>query len=265
MPPDQHHVLWTAGWDSTYRVADLLLVHGRRVQPVYVRDPERRSTARELLAIARISQALRAKDPSVASRLLPLQIIELADIPPDARVTAAAQAIGARTPMGAQYEWLGWLAASTPDVPYELGWEGPLRFGPIAAARFVTHEAPEPDNWMTLPREGNDEDQWVLFGRYRCPILALTKLDMRDRARERGFADVLEMTWFCRWPTILGRPCGFCDPCRSTRSLGLEYRVPAPTRSRAFMHRARWGLVRRGAVLRANAGSVGRRLRGTHD
>lgn len=36
-----HHLLWTGGWDSTFRVLQLLLCSRDAVQPHYIIDPER--------------------------------------------------------------------------------------------------------------------------------------------------------------------------------------------------------------------------------
>ena len=71
----------------------------------------------------------------------------------------------------------------------------------------------------------------------------MTKVQMGEEASRRGFADVMEMTWFCRRPTRRGEPCGICGPCLETRDEGLGRRVPdvsGPRRlARRLDHRAR--------------------------
>jgi len=42
------NLLWTGGWDSTFRLLYLVFVEKRRVQPYYIVDTERRSTLNEL-------------------------------------------------------------------------------------------------------------------------------------------------------------------------------------------------------------------------
>lgn len=256
-----HHVLWTGGWDSTYRVADLVLTYGRAVQPVYVVDPERRSTRIEVSRMEAIAAALASKEPAAATLLRRVELVDLADVPDDPIVDAASASVGARTPMGSQYSWLARLARARAGDGLELGWEGVPRFGPILDVTFARNDRPAPDDWVFMPREGNDPDRWTLFGAYRLPVLYVEKVQMRDEAVRRGFDDVMALTWFCRWPTVLRRPCGYCDPCQSTRALGLTDRVPRPTALRGLAHRSRWGLMRRGAVLSANWGSVTSRVR----
>jgi hypothetical protein len=63
-------------------------------------------------------------------------------------------------------------------------------------------------------------------------VFDMTKRDMQRAARERGFAELMELTWFCHVPTPDGRPCGRCNPCRYTMDEGLARRVPLGTRLR---------------------------------
>ena len=51
-------LLWTGGWDSTYRLLELLLVHGGTVQPYYLIDTHRRSLRLELRTMRRIKSLL---------------------------------------------------------------------------------------------------------------------------------------------------------------------------------------------------------------
>ena len=88
-------MLWTAGWDSTFRVADLLVNGTAVVQPWYAVDPYRRSTATELATQDVIRAHLAELDPAAARRLLPVTLVEVGAIPPGAgdhrRVPAAAR------------------------------------------------------------------------------------------------------------------------------------------------------------------------------
>jgi hypothetical protein len=254
-----HHVLWTGGWDSTFRVADLVLTYGRTVQPWYVVDPERRSNRQEHRAMASIRAWLEAA--GAGALLLPTIVRTAASIPVDPELAEAARTLRARTAVPAQYEWLAMLMRAE-GIEMELGLEDGEGTPAFAGVQPARSPAPAPDDWWVVPREGNAWDSWALLGGYRLPIYHLQKTDLGAMAAERGFADLLELTWFCRWPTVLGRPCGFCVPCQATRTGGLLHRVPEPTRTRRLLHDSKWRLHTRAAVLRADAGSVTRRLRG---
>ena len=64
-------LLWTGGWDSTYRLLSLLLGEERAVQPYYILDNPRSRPAvpAEREAMRRIRQRLLYRHPEAAVRL----------------------------------------------------------------------------------------------------------------------------------------------------------------------------------------------------
>jgi len=65
-------LLWTGGWDSTFRLLTLLLVERRVVQSYYIVDRPRHrpGVPAEQQAMARIRDLIARRDPDAASRLL---------------------------------------------------------------------------------------------------------------------------------------------------------------------------------------------------
>ncbi|HYD83353.1 MAG TPA: hypothetical protein VEA63_04860, partial [Opitutus sp.] len=61
-------LLWTGGWDSTYRLLDLVLRKSRTVAPHYVVDPDRSGTIQELRAMRAIRQEAAKSDRAAADR-----------------------------------------------------------------------------------------------------------------------------------------------------------------------------------------------------
>lgn len=257
-----HHVLWTGGWDSTFRVVDLVLTHGRSVQPWYVVDDDRRTTEREQRAMADIVAWLSRHHPPAAARIAPIRVLRREDIAPDPVVREAARLIRGRVGLPEQYVWLAELARDADLPSLEVGIEHRAETPALAEAAVVRRDAPAPDDWWLVQADGSPPGTYTLYRDFRLPILEYDKAELGELAAERGFADALERTWFCRWPTILGNPCGFCVPCQTTRLGGLGRRVPAPTRARRMVHEAKWETVRVADVLRANARSVLGRLSG---
>ncbi|MBM4728321.1 hypothetical protein GS446_17045 [Rhodococcus hoagii] len=242
-----HNVLWTSGWDSTYRVADLLLTQGAHVQPWYVIDPTRRSAKREIATIDRIRDALIQKDSTVADRLLPLRIRQRDDIPTNPEVTAHFMELTRNEFWGGQYEWLARLAAAE-DVDLEIS----LKSDDRPSIRMAASIVPASEGRFALGESVN-EPAFALFERFRFPVFDITKSRMHDLARKKGFADILEMTWFCHSPSLWGAPCGFCGPCTHAREEGFGWRVPAPTlprRAEYMALRSVW-LLRQKAARRA--------------
>lgn len=248
-------MLWTGGWDSTYRVADLVLHHGRTVQPWYVVDRERRTTDREFAAMRSIREAMYRKDPRTTTRLRPSIVRDARDLRDDALVDEAMASIRRRAPLPEQYALLCVLMRREGIVGMELGIDERATM-PVLADAVLTHgPGPAPDDWYTVDVAGNPDDLVAVFGAFRLPISELTKAQTAQQARAKGFADVLELTWFCRWPTVFGRPCGQCVPCTDTRTGGLPRRVPPDSQMRRRLHRWHWTLVRQreSAWIRARA------------
>jgi hypothetical protein len=214
-------VLWTAGWDSTFRVADLLLNHSATVQPWYVIDGYRRSTAMEMATQDVIRAALADLDPAAARRLLPVQIVHRGDIPSHPAITASFQALLGSRFLGEQYEWLARLAEHR-RLTLDLSIHRDDRAHDALAA-----DVEAADGSHRLVARPSDPALEV-FRRFRFPLFDTTKLDMEAAARRSGFSDVMELTWFCHTP-VLSAPCGYCNPCRYTIDEGLGRRIPPRT------------------------------------
>lgn len=219
-------VLWTAGWDSTFRVADLLFHSDDIVRPWYVVDPYRRSATIELETQDVIRRALADLDPTATRRLLPAQIVTVDEIPQIPEITEQFRALLGKQFLGGQYEWLARLAESRRLV-LELSIHRDDRAHKVLAAAV--------DNIDGSYRlvAGPVDPALEMFRRFRFPLFETTKLEMGDAARDGGFLRVMELTWFCHSP-LRGKPCGCCNPCRYTRAEGLGRRVPPQTRGRLF-------------------------------
>lgn len=239
------NVLWTSGWDSTYRVADLALNHRRPVQPHYVKDWRRASTPVEMRRQEQIRDAIGRIDTGAADLIRPTVVHHYDEIPTDPAVQALLTETRQANFLGAQYLFLTSMARASGLDDLELC-------------------AHRDDNAVTL-LEGNAEHYddgtggyyvlvedptapaLELFRPFRFPLFDMTKVEMGERAASSGFGYVMELTWFCHYPTWTGKLCGVCNPCRYTREEGLGRRVPAATKSRwvAYMVMRKGGYVRR--------------------
>jgi hypothetical protein len=228
-PQNPVNVLWTSGWDSTYRVADLILVQGRTVRPWYVMDSGRMSTKREWDTMYKMWQAFSAKDPSAGVRLLPSMGILRKRIPENTVITDSYQELAGRSHLGSQYDWLARLAHDR-DVTLELSIHKDDK-----AHGFLEGLTERGEDGVHRIR---DDVNMPVFERFRFPLFDMTKLEMQEQARQKGFADIMEMTWFCFTPLIGGKPCGVCNPCKYTREEGLGRRVPDATWARRTQARA---------------------------
>ena len=223
-------LLWTAGWDSTYRLLTALLVHGKSVHPYYLTDPGRPSTPHELRAMGRISAALAKTHPATAARLHEPVVRSVAELKPDASITERFERLRARSHLGGQYDWLARFAVQNGLSDLELSIHQDDKAA-MFLQQYVVREEGGGDPYFRL-RDDPPDDDLRIFQYFSFPIFDKTKRDMDRAAREHGFSDLMELTWFCHIPTPEGEPCGRCNPCRYTIEEGLGRRIPLRTRVR---------------------------------
>lgn len=223
-------LLWTAGWDSTFRLLVALLVRRKSVQPYYLIDPDRKSTPNELQAMQRIAGALGARFPDASSRLSRPITAAVADLRPDDEITSRFERLRSRSHLGGQYDWLARFAKQQGVSDLELAIHRDDKAAGFLQP-FVVRNDGGGDPYFELRSDVADPDL-QLFQAFRFPVFDMTKLAMQRAAMEHGFVDLMELTWFCHLPTPDGRPCGRCNPCRYTMEEGLGRRIPLSTRLR---------------------------------
>jgi hypothetical protein len=241
------HILWTGGWDSTFRVLDLVLRKRRAVQSYYIIDPDRPSFGVEIRTRERIKDLLGRRDPALKDLLLPTRFRIIADICPDGEISDQLARLKAGSFIGGQYEWLARFAKESGIPGLEL-----CIHKDDTAHKFleslVVKEGEEGDSYYRLEEDPTRPDLG-LFRYFRFPLFDLTKTDMQDIARRDGFGDLMEETWFCHTPLRGRRPCGTCPGCRYTIREGLARRLPFGSRLRFHADRYRRKLRRAGVRL----------------
>lgn len=237
MQDEKVYTLMTGGWDSTFRLLQLLLIEKRAVQPVYIIDSKRWTLIQELKAMAGIKKATLTRFPDAAPLLLPTRMYHRQDIQPDPDIEHAYAQLMKRAQFGAQYEWIARAAKqfglTDAELCIEKGIERPAGFRAAAKDTLAMCE----DGSMRVPESRKGTPEHTFLGVFSFPIYTITKQEMRDIAREHGFLDILELAWFCHRPNILGQACGTCNPCQLVMTEGMSYRVPAPGRLRFYAKR----------------------------
>ena len=100
------NLLWTGGWDSTFQLLQLLIIHRRWVTPYYLIDTGRRSFGIEIKTMKFIKDHLLEEYPHIQALLQPIQYFSVADISPDSEITKAYQSILKESYFGSQNDWL---------------------------------------------------------------------------------------------------------------------------------------------------------------
>ncbi|WP_438766296.1 hypothetical protein [Kushneria sp. TE3] len=222
-------VLWTGGWDSTYRVLSSAMVDHKTVVPHYIVDLGRASSLRELQAISEVRAALADIDSEAAARIEPLRITPVSEIAKVPELSAAYHRLTQQAHLGSQYDWLARYAKSEGIRHLELSVHVDDKAYHFLKGRVV---ATADSSWTFDDRVDTDE---AIFRFFDFPLLEVSKTRMKVEAERHGFIDALEKSWFCYSP-IDSAPCGLCNPCRYTIEEGMEYRLPAKALRR---HRTR--------------------------
>ena len=107
------NLFWTGGWDSTFRLLELLLDYGLETQPYYLIDPSRPSTRMEIAAIAPKKCQILSHYPHTESLFRPIEVIMVSEIPHNQQIESWHSDLQERFPrLGNQYDWLARFAAS---------------------------------------------------------------------------------------------------------------------------------------------------------
>ncbi|MCA0932388.1 hypothetical protein LCM02_07985 [Lutimonas saemankumensis] len=214
------NILWTGGWDSTYRVLSLI-DKKVTIQPYYLKD-NRKSEGLELKAIETITEQIR-NHPRTKCNLLKLVTIYVSDIAKDKEITNSYVNILKSDFYGSQYEWLARFAKTVENLELTIHQEDKAfsiikKYGEIKKTHDELYF-----RFYVLDKEKSSEDLIKVFGNYRFPILDSSKLKMKLWAESMGLLDIMNMTWFCHHPKN-NAPCGVCNPCIYTIEEGLIYR-----------------------------------------
>lgn len=228
------HLLWTGGWDSTFRLLSALRLEGAEVRPHYVLDPSSPCSELEIDAMQRVREALQRHSPALAERLLPMSSASLDDLPEDDAETERYARLSARSGIGRHYEWLGRYARHAGLDEIEVGCH---RDDPAMSLLngCLRRVGERPFATYRLADEARETDLG-LFSRLTFPLAELARADMRRFALDGGFLEQLEHTWFCLTPRR-GSACGVCAKCHEAVVDGMGHRLPPVSRR---LHDVKW-------------------------
>lgn len=204
------NLLWTSGWDSTFRLLEIIFKEKKKVQPYYIIDHNRKNSNFELKAIDKILKGLEDTYPTERKLILPLIIKEKKDINIPIHITNAFNKINTVIRIGTQYEWLAAFCEQEKLTEVEL-------------SVFKNERT------LQIFNDSNQSDLknaiHTLYKNFSFPLLDVNKMDMLLIARENNWLQFMNSTWFCHKPKN-GKPCGKCNPCLITIKEGLGFRIP---------------------------------------
>lgn len=218
-------LLWTGGWDSTFRLLQLLHDTEAKIQPIYLVDEKRNSAPREIAVMRNIRRDLEEQNPETSDRLLPTDYGSYRATRIEPHHREAWETLKRHGRVGRQYPVLASYAEQNEIERLELSVMRHIQEGfsivslldPLVESRDST-AGPVP----MLPEDLCGPE--AMFKRFSFPLFNYVKTEMREEAKRRSWMSIMEKTWFCFNP-ILGLPCGACPPCEIAQEEEMGHRV----------------------------------------
>ena len=222
------NLLWTGGYDSTFRLCQLLIIQKRKVQPYYISDiidnkyekhnERRHSTNIELKVMKKITELLYNTYPYIRSLLLPLINIKSIHIDEDIQenLNILYEQGRVRRPI-CQYRAIAQLSKDLNKYnnnPLYLEMSVEKEPQTSIMYRAIHDKVIKQNDVYYLKTTLNDEDNALYIYKYiTFPTLDYTKRDMLNISKKYNFNNILELTWSC-WYPVNGKPCNRCIMCR---------------------------------------------------
>lgn len=227
---ERHNLLFTGGFDSTFRLCQLSRMEGVEVQPVYFKfdDPLGRSNQqKEINAQDAVISCLRNKSATKAVILDPIRLSD-SDLPYDPDYDDAFNWWRISPFIQAQLRCIGKVPLLFPGI--EIAREGPTlkhrqdgyKYGKTRTAlmkhgmKFVDN----PDGSVLIDGSHAEPGLDLLYCRFTYPILGIPETSMAPLIHEWGYEDVFKLTWTCDFN--LDHPCGVCHNCETKWDSGLK-------------------------------------------
>ena len=222
-PNQVYYIYWTGGFDSTYRLIEMLVNEGKIVQPIYVSialDNDcasedtcrklwfRRNRKEEKAAMKKIKKMIQEKFPYTKKTLLPTLEVDK-PIEDDQFNLMFEKKFYSNNLWPAKRKKHQYLFLSK----YAYYHKKPIDIGVLGIhekskfAHFLRENLiKQNNNYMLKPN--NHALSYLYF-----PLYGRTKEQLLQQSKESRFDDILAYTWSCWFPKN-SHPCGKCPMCR---------------------------------------------------
>lgn len=214
------YILWTGGYDSSFRVLQAVIDENKVVQPIYISDfidnekgknTFRKNTQQEYNAMENITNLIKQKYPEKSNNILPLIDVKKIDVDDETKYymkkLKEAKSVRRST---CQY---GAIAQLSKDINEN-------RSDPIYLEIGVVKEDYRVDKFRnigiynTINNNVNYKNKTLnknlnnnavkIFRFLKFPLIDLNKKDMLEIANKNGYSDILKFSWSCWYPKTNG-------------------------------------------------------------
>ena len=210
------NLFWTGGYDSTFRLLQIVMVENKCVNPIYLNfnnldgyGYRRQNIKFELLTMKKIINEL--INLGYGSQIMPLKIID--------SVTLSRDVIDSCRVL---YD-NGYLKRPVSQYAHMI--QVSLDYNTIIEE--CAEKSDHSTSYNMLKNKLNDDKLLIIdkvidtplyvIRNMRFPIIDLTKKDMMHISKKYNFDHILKWTKSCWWPDAKGIPCRRCLMCRTRR------------------------------------------------
>jgi hypothetical protein len=207
------YLFWTGGYDSTFRLCELVLIEKKIVQPIYIKSIidnaennriKRKSQQQEIQTMELILNKLDNK------LILPLITIDT-KIKISDYVAAHMKTLHEYKIVKRAVCQYGALSQFSLDLnkPVEIAIEYDVNHG---MGRKLHHYIRNNKiDYSLVPKHLKGV---IIFQNFIFSVVTKTKKDMLDISDKYNFRNILEITWSC-WYPVKNKPCNKCIMCTS--------------------------------------------------
>jgi hypothetical protein len=213
------YIFWTGGFDSSFLIAQRLIEERKTVQPIYLTFKcdttqngtyYRRNRKQELRSMNNFRKIINNRYPWTKTTFLPTLYIK--DVPDDPSFTNTYVQMKLFIRDISQYKHMAMYAHHV-NKKIEIGSIGldanvNDKYGKYLRMNLVLDEN-YPSNLPVYKHKDPNNSLHMM----RYPLIYLTKKYALNRAINKGYDDLLRITWSC-WFPVNDRPCGKCPMCK---------------------------------------------------
>lgn len=223
------NLLWTSGWDSTFRLLQIILIEEKSVQPIYIIDRSRKSLKVEQEGIEKILNKIKAEHYEAFQQILPVRYVE-EDLTINNEIAKSSKYINSFIRLGSQYSWLAQFCHNHNLKNVEICNDKNLNTNSLTY--FISKNYLEVDETNPKNIESYSHAK-TIFQYFNFPVIKLSKRDMLDIIKLNKWENIMYLTWFCHKPRK-NKACGKCVPCINVIKKGMGFRIPFFNRLRGY-------------------------------
>jgi 7-cyano-7-deazaguanine synthase in queuosine biosynthesis len=212
------YVFWTGGYDSTFRICQLLIKEKVAVQPVYISDKyidnhqqsntRRKNHTQELQSQEDIIHQLHQQYPYTKKLLKKTMIVKNANY--DSVIRQEMKQFKKRGYVRREKCQYGAMAQVTKNLDKHI--EVCAEVGGFIHKK-MRHKMKCHELHCNYRDYTFSDPEMKIFDKFVLPIMGYNKEAMYKEATEYGYDNILNLTWSCWYPRN-GKPCGRCIMCR---------------------------------------------------